>query len=209
LPTGLTALTNLDLGVNLLTSLTVPPDATQLTSLSLFANQLTNLSLATGMKKLNLLGLSSNKLRSLDLPPGLTALAFLNLGNNQLTNLTLPPDVPQLIGLFMNGNPLTTLVLSEPLAATNLAVTVATLQNQGVSVFTFPLAVELIRIRQPIGAFQFTLAGPPGAYVVETSPDLGDWSELSVSTNTLGKVAITDGTAHLSPVKFYRIRAIP
>jgi hypothetical protein len=100
-------------------------------------------------------------------------------------------------------------VLSEPLAATNLAATVATLHDQGVNVFAYPLAIELIRIRQPIGAFQFTLAGPPVAYVVEASLDLEGWSELSVSTNTLGKVVITDGTAHLSPQKFYRARTVP
>jgi len=204
LPAGLTELTNLDLGLNQLTGFTVPADATNLTTVSLFANQLTNVSLATGLRKLDTLGLSGNRLKSLDLPSGLTSLAFLNLNGNQLTNLTLPPDMQQLIGLFVDGNPLATLVLSEPLAATNLAGDVAFLESQGVSVFTYPLEVQLIRIRQPIGAFQFALTGPPGVYTVLGSPDLAVWSALGVVSNNLGAIVFTDVTAHLSPQKFYR-----
>ena len=204
MPGGLTALTNLDLGVNQLTRFTVPADATNLTTLLLSFNQLTNVSLAPGLRKLELLGLSFNQLSSLDLPSGLTALAFLNLNNNQLTNLTLPSDVQQLIGIFVDGNPLATFVLSEPLAATNLAGTVASLVNQGVSVFTYPLTIRLIRLRQPIGAFQFAITGPPGVYTILGSPDLANWSELGSVINSLGAVVFTDGTAHLSPQKFYR-----
>src|SRR4029077_16013821 len=138
-----------------------------------------NLHLATDMKKLNLLSLSGNKLRSFDLPSGLTALAFLNLNNNQLTNLTLPPDMQHLIGLFVDGNPLATLVLSEPLAATNLAGTVATLRSQGVSVFTYPVAVRMDTPHLTASeAFEFTLNGPPGVYTIFSSADLTVWSEL-------------------------------
>src|SRR5206468_8515330 len=105
-----------------------------------------------------------------DLPSGLTALAFLNLRNNQLTNLTLPPDMQQLIGLFVDGNPLTTVVLSEPLAATNLVGTVASLRNNGVSVHTYPLAISLLSPHRPMtGDFAFTLNGPPGTYTVLAS----------------------------------------
>jgi hypothetical protein len=95
------------------------------------------------------------------------SLAFLDVRGNQLTRLTLPQGVTKLTALFVDGNPLTAFVLSEPLAAT-----------------------------KPIGAFQFTIAGPPGAYAVDASPDLVNWIELSVSTNTLGKFVLTDGTAH-------------
>ena len=102
------------------------------------------------------------------------------------------------------GNPLTTFVLSEPLAATNLAADVASLRNQGVSVFTYPLAVQLVRLRQPIGAFQFAITGPPGVYTVLGSTDLATWSAVGVATNPLGSVVFTDVTAHLSPQKFYR-----
>jgi len=113
-----------------------------------------------------------------------------------------------LIGIFLDGNPLATFVLSEPLAATNLAVTVASLQNQGVSVFTYPLAIRLIRIREPIGAFQFAINGPPGVYTVLSSTDLAVWSELGTTTNLLGKIVFTDGTANLSPRRFYRARLL-
>jgi len=85
--------------------------------------------------------------------------------------------------------------LSEPLAATNLADTVTSLQNQGVSIFTYPLTVQLFRIRQPIGAFQFAINGPPGVYTVLGSTNLAGWSELSIVTNNLGNVVFTDGTA--------------
>jgi hypothetical protein len=160
------------------------------------------------LTNLGRLTLNGNQLTTLTLPVDMTSLAFLDLRGNQLTSLTLPPGLTKLTGLFVDGNPLTTFVLSEPLAATNLAATVAALQSEGVNVFTYPLAIQLIRIRQPIGAFQFSIAGPPGVYAVEASPDLADWSELGVSTNALGKIVFTDGTAHLSPQKFYRARFI-
>src|SRR5206468_12819461 len=97
-----------------------------------------------------------------------------------------------------------TFVLPETLAATNLAGDVAALRNQGVEVFTYPLTVELIRLRQPLGAFQFALTGPPGVYTVLGSPDLAVWSELGAVSNSLGALVFTDVTAHLSPQRFYR-----
>jgi hypothetical protein len=132
------------------------------------------------------------------------SLAFLDVRGNQLTNLTLPPGVTKLTALFVDGNPLATFVLSETLAATNLAATVVTLRDQGVNVFTYPLAVQLIRIRQPMGAFQFSIAGPPGDYTVLGSDDLLAWTALSTAANRLGNVVFTDGTAHLFLRKFYR-----
>jgi hypothetical protein len=103
--------------------------------------------------------------------------------------------------------------VSEPLAAsTNLSVnltTIDSLPGQGVSVFAYPLAALLIRLQQPIGAFQFAITGPPGVYIVFASTDLAGWSELGAVTNTLGKIVFTDGTAHLSPRKFYRAQFAP
>jgi len=117
----------------------------------------------------------------------------------------LPPDMQQLTGLVVDGNPLTTLVLSEPLAATNLAALVASLRNQEISVFTYPLAVQLISPRlNESGKIEFTLIGPPGAYTVFASVDLTTWNESGATTNTLGSVIFTDQTAGLSPQKFYR-----
>src|SRR6185503_17095519 len=135
-----------------------------------------------------------------------TALAFLNLNNNQLTNLTLPPDMQQLIGLFMAGNPLTTFVLSEPLAATGLASVVDSLRNQGVSVFTYPLTVQLVRPRVLLGAFQFGLTGPPGNYSVFGSSELAAWDVLATVRNPLGSISVTftEPTALSAPRKFYR-----
>jgi hypothetical protein len=209
LPAGLTALTNLDLGLNQLTSFTMPPGATNLFSLSLFGNQLTNVSLPADLRRLNTLGLSSNRLRSLDLPSGLIGLAFLNLNNNLVTNLTLPPDMKELLGVFVDGNPFTTFVLSEPLAAGNLTQTVASLQSQGVNVFTYPLTVQLLRPQSKTGAFQFGITGPPGVYTISTSGDLLGWTDLGTTTNTFGAVAFTDTNTHLFSRKFYRARLSP
>ena len=111
----------------------------------------------------------------------------------------------QLIGLFVDGNPLATLVLSEPLAATNLAATVATLRSQGVSVFTYSLTIHLNSPRRNFaGNFEFTLTGPPGLYTVFGSVDLAVWSAVGTATNNLGSAVFTDATANLSVRKFYR-----
>jgi hypothetical protein len=137
-------------------------------------------------------------------------LTGLFLTGNLLAELTLPPDMTRLTVLGFLNNPVTTLVLSEPLAAsTNLTVnltTIDSLPNQGVSVFTYPLTVELIPLVQPIGAFQFEITGPPGIYAVLGSTDLVVWSELGSVTNTLGVSIFTDVAAHFASHKFYRAR---
>ena len=210
LPAGLNHLATLRLSENRLTTLTLPTGLTNLVGLNLSLNQLTNLVLPPDLFHLETLLLGGNQLTGINLPAGLTNLTGLFLPGNQLTNLTLPPDMTRLVALSFLSNPLTTLVLSEPLAgSTNLVVnfeTIATLRDQGVSVFTYPLAVQLIRIRQPIGAFQFAIIGPPGVYAILGSPDLAVWSEVGFTTNTLGAIVFTDVTAHLSPQKFYRAR---
>jgi hypothetical protein len=144
------------------------------------------------------------------LPSGLTHLTGLFLTGNLLTNITLPPDMTQVRDLGFLGNPLTSLVLSETLAATtNLTDEITFLEGEGIPIFTYPLTVELVRVRQPIGAFQFGITGPPGAYGVLASSDLKTWSELGFTTNRVGAIVFTDVTAHLSPRKFYRARLIP
>ena len=206
LPVDLGQLTTLRLSENTnLPSLILPVGLTNLTELNLSGNQLTNLVLPPDLNRLESLNVGGNQLTSLTLPAGLTNLNELALSGNQLTTLTLPPDMTQLTSLVLNGNPLTTLVLPGPLAATNLAATVATLRDQGVSVFTYPLSVQLISPRQTVeGAFEFALTGPPGVYAVLASTDLAAWSALGIATNTLGSILFTDAAAHLSPQKFYR-----
>jgi hypothetical protein len=60
--------------------------------------------------------------------------------------------------LLLGGNPFASLVLSELAAAAILSTTVTSLRNDGISVFPDPLTVQLIRLRPPIGAFQFAIA---------------------------------------------------
>jgi len=118
----------------------------------------------------------------------------------------------RLVSLGFLSNPITTLVLSEALAAsTNLTVnltTVATLPSQGVSVFTYPLAVQLTSPRRTLaGSFQFTITGPPGIYTLLASANLAAWSELGTATNSLGTALFTDAGTFLFPQKFYRARS--
>jgi formylglycine-generating enzyme required for sulfatase activity len=208
LPAGLNHLRTLRIAGNTnLTSLTVPIGLTNLTSVYLVENQLTNLVLPPDLSRLESLNLSGNRFTSFTLPSGLTNLVDFFVVGNQLTNLTLPPDLTHLVSLSFLSNPLTTLVLSEPLAAsTNLTVnltTIALLQNQGVSVFTYPLAVQLVRPLTLIGAFHFGISGPPGVYAVLASTNLGDWIEVGMANNTLGRIGFTDVSAHLFPRRFY------
>jgi formylglycine-generating enzyme required for sulfatase activity len=205
LPSNLNHLTTLRISENTnLTSLTLPTGMTNLTGLNLSENQLTNLVLPSDLFSLESLNLGGNQLTSLSLPPGLTNLVGLFVTGNLLTNLTLPPDMTRLIEFGFLGNPLTTFVLSETLAATNLAGDVATLQNQGVSVFTYPLTIQLVQPLPLIGAFKFGIKGPPGAYAVFASTDLANWSQIGITSNTLGAINFVDVTSHFYPQRFYR-----
>ena len=228
LPAGLIRATKVDFSGNGLTSLTFPADMTNLVIVLAFANQLTNVTLPANLNKLGSLILDFNRLRSLDLPEGLmnlgrltlsgsqltnltfpadmTNLTFLDVRNNRLADLTLPPGLTQLTSIFLDGNPLTSFVLSEPLAATNLAGTVTSLRNQGVAVFTYPLGVHLLSPLLTAGAFGFRITGPPGIYTVLSSSDLATWTELGAATNRLGSIAFTDRSLALSPQRFYRVR---
>ncbi len=203
-PGDLYHLSTLRLSRNRLTTFTLPAGLTNLTMVLLSENQLTNVVLASDLNRLETLNVSANQLTSLTLPTGLTNLSGLFFVNNLLTNVTLPPDATQLTALGFLANPLTTFVLPEPLATGGLAEDVAALRSQGVSVFSYPLTVQLIRLRQPPGAFQFAVTGPPAVYTVLGSPDLTAWSALGAVTNSLGAIVFTDTEAHLSPRKFYR-----
>lgn len=203
LPPGLTRLSTLDLDGNKLTHLALPSDLTSLETLLLRENQLSDFILPAGLGRLSFLALDENQLTQFIFPPGLTNLSSVGLLDNQLTMITLPPDITQLTGFFVDRNPFTTLVLSEPLAATNLADDVAFLRNQGVSVFVYPLAVNLVSPRRTVaGAFEFALTGPPGNYAILGSTNLTDWSALATLTNQLGSAFFTDAIS--SPQKFYR-----
>ena len=213
LPPRLIHLVQLDLTVNELTQFILPTGLTNLSVLALTANQLTNFTLPPDLTQLTSLSLGFNQFTSFTLPVGLTNLSVLVLDGNPLINLTLPPDQTKLTTLSVNGtldgNPLTTLVLSEPLAATNLATTVALLRSEGVSVITYPLAIQLISpTRTPDGAFQFSIIGPPGVYTIFGSVDLSIWSELGTLTNQFGVISFFD-QAPLSPHKFYRALSAP
>jgi len=210
LPAGLNHLATLRIAGNTnLTSLTLPVGLTNLTGLFLAGNRLTNVVLPPDLNRLESLDIGGNELTSLTLPSGLTSLAGLFVVGNLLTNLTLPHDMTNLVSLSFLFNPLITLVLSEPLAAStdlnvNLTGGVASLTNQGVSVFTYPLAVQLVQPRAFVGAFKFGITGPPGVYTVLSSTNLAVWSVLRAVSIPLGSINFSDVTASSSPQKFYR-----
>ena len=205
LPAGLNRLTNLRISENTnLTSLTLPVGMTNLVGLNLTENQLTNLVLPSDLYRLESLNVGGNQLASLTLPAGLTNLVGLFVVGNELTSLTLLPDMTRLSDFGFLANPFTTIVLSEQ-TATNLADDVAALRNQGVSVSTYPLTIQLIPPRRtPDETFEVSLTGPPGIYALLASTDLTVWSELGTATNQLGSVRFTDLTAVVSPQKLYR-----
>ena len=200
---ALTNLTILDLFGNRLSNFVLSNASPQLRILDIALNTLTQCSLPAGMTNLDTLFLEGNSLTNFDLPAGLTRLTQLDLSGNGLTALTLPPDITRLTSLFLTGNPLTTFVLSE-LEATNLAAAVSLLRNQGVSVFTYPLAIQLLRPRPLTGAFQFGITGPPGLYAVLGSSNLATWSEIGFASNTPGSISFVDVTAHFFSQRFYR-----
>jgi hypothetical protein len=210
LPAGMTRLNSLRLGGNQLTSFTLPAGLTNLTEFAIAVNQLTNLVLPSDLFKVLSLDLGENLFSNFIFPRGLTNLVSVDLGLCQLTNLTLAPDMTQLAFLFVDGNPFTTFVISEPMAATNLAALVTSLQNQGVSVRTYPLAVKLISAAQPIlGSFKVTLNGPPGIYTVLGSTNLTFWSGSGSLTNNLGSALFADPETNRPPTKFYRAQFVP
>jgi hypothetical protein len=207
---ALTNLTILDLFGNRLTSFSLTPASSKLTILDLAFNSLTDCSLPAGLTNLDTLFLEGNALTNFNLPAGLTELTQLDLSANEITSLTLPPDMAKLNSLVLDSffapSELRTLVLSEPLAATNLAETVASLRNQGVSVSTYPLTPELIAPRRTdVGSFTYALSAPPGVYTIFSSTDLVVWSEVGVSTNQIGTVRFED-VPPLAPQKFFRAR---
>src|SRR5204863_3948891 len=168
-------------------------------------NKLSTLFLPEGMTNLAAIFARSNQLTSLSLPSGLTQLVQIDVMANQLTNLTLRPDMTRMVTLVVEGNPLNTLVLSEPSAATNLAATVSILENQGVSVFSYPLAVQLVRPLSTEGAFKIGIKGPPGVYSVLSSTNLTAWTAVGIASNRLGSVNFTHVTSNAFPKRFYRL----
>jgi hypothetical protein len=204
----MTNLNFVDIGENQLLALTMPVPLPHLNFLRLSTNKLTSLVLPPGMTNLEVIFLDGNQLTNLTLASGLTNLAQIDLRGNRLASLTLPPDATRLNTLVLDGNPLTTLVVSESMAAGTLAGLVTSLKNQGVSVFTYPLTVQLNSPRRSAaGAFVFTLTGPPGRYGIQTSTDLLNWSALGIVTNVLGSADFTD--SGVAPQKFFRAITAP
>ena len=127
-----TALTNLNVSMNQLTSLDVSAN-TALTSLDVSGNQLTSLDVSKNTA-LTSLGANGNQLTSLDVSAN-TALTSLSVYNNQLTSLDVSANTA-LTSLGANGNQLTSLDVSANTALTNLDVSYNQLTSLDVSANT-------------------------------------------------------------------------
>ena len=201
----MTELQWLDLSGNRLTDFSFLFLLPNLNTLLLLGNDLTNLTLPAGLTNLTTLNLGANRLTNLSLPNGLVALNSLELRDNQLTNLTLSAEITNVTELGLGSNPLKTFVLSSQLQRTSLADNLASLQNQGVSIYAYPLAVSLGSVRRTIdGAATFTLTGPPGIYRIEVTADFSTWTEVESVTNTTGTAELTDPATPQRTEGFYR-----
>ena len=200
---ALTNLTILDLSRNRLHGFAPSNSLPHLKILDISFNSLTQFSLPSNSTNLETLFLENNSLTNFDVLPGLTKLAQLDLSENQLTELRLPPDLPALTALFVEGNPLIAFVLSER-EATNLSITVGSLQDQGIVVFIYPPAIQLRRPGPLSGGFPFSLTGPPGVYAIFGSSELGAWREIGVASNVLGSILVQDKTAQSFSQRFYK-----
>jgi len=200
-------LTILDLFHNDLTSFVLSNPPPNLAILDLAFNSLSQCSLPGGLTNLGTLFLEHNALADFELPAGLAQLTQLDLSANQLNVVTLPVEVSKLTALFVDDNPLASLVLPEPLT-NRLAVAIAALRERGVEIFAYPLDLHLVRPHSLVGAFQFTLAGPPGNYAVLDSSDLLTWYQVGQISNQVGKVNFTDGTAHGVVQRYYRAHSM-
>ena len=207
----MTRLSSLRLGGNQLTSFILPAGMTNLHDFAIAVNQLTNLVLPSDLFNVVSLDLGENFYSNFIFPRGLTNLVSVDLALCQLTNLTLAPDMTQLTTLFVLGNPFETFVISEPMAATNLAALVTQLQNQHVaSVHRYPLAANLLPAAQPVlGSVKLTLNGPPGPYTVLGSTNLTSWNVSGSLTNNLGSAVFTDLDTNRPPRKFFRTQFAP
>ena len=125
---------------------------------------------------------------------------------NNLVTFIVPPDMTQITAFGFLANPLTTVVLPEPLEIP-LAETIATLQSEGVVVFTYPLAIEMALPREITDGFNINVSGPPGVYKLQASDDLATWNEIGTATNTIG-AARFDDTSPPSTQRFYRALSV-
>ena len=134
IPPTLTKLTSLDLGLNPLTNCTLPNGLTNLNVLAVSGAGLAHFSLPTGLIRLNSLSLDNNQLTSLSGLSNLTELLLLDLSFNSFTNFSLPSGLTKLGQLIFDGNQLTNLALPGDLTSlTELHLS----QNQFTS-FTVP-----------------------------------------------------------------------
>ena len=104
---GLTGLTELSLGSNSLTSISVLSGLTQLITLRLNNNSLTDISALSGLTNLTELDLSSNSITNISALSGLTNLTYLNLSSNSITDISALSGMTSMETLDLKNNNIT------------------------------------------------------------------------------------------------------
>jgi hypothetical protein len=84
------------------------------------------------------------------------------------------------------------------------------LRRGGAAVYLYPVEARL-SATQPIvtGTFTVTLAGPPGSYRAQATPDFSTWTDLDSVTNVFGSAVFTDPSAGQRTQSFYRVKLEP
>jgi hypothetical protein len=104
LPQGTLALTNLDLGSNLLKEAAFLNRMPELQYLSLWGNRIDQIELSADFSDLRVVNLSGNRITQLNVPESMHQLRELNLQNNQLKSFALPVGFTNLTVLNLRNN---------------------------------------------------------------------------------------------------------
>jgi hypothetical protein len=185
LPADLSALTDLNLSQNLLTTFTLPTGMSNLIELDLDFNQLTNLTLPNDLRNLSGLDLDFNQLTLLHLPSSLTRLGALHLRANQFTSFNLPVELTNLSYLDVSENPVSSVNLPSSLShLTNLRLS----QNTNLTSLTLPTGLT--------GLTGLNLAGNRLTNIL-LPPDLGRLESLNLNGNQLTSLDLPPGLTNL------------
>jgi formylglycine-generating enzyme required for sulfatase activity len=190
IPPGLTKLAIVNLSSNPLTNCILPAELTNLASLIIDGGGLSNLAFPAGLVQLTNLDLANNQFAVFTLPANLPSLASLDLGFNLLSNFTLPASLPNLRTFTIRGNPMTSITLPAGFARmTNLDVSETFLTN-----FTLPAGMSNL-VQLNLGFNQLTNVNLPN--------DLTNLFTLLLNVNQFSKLNLP---SNLPKLNFLNLR---
>ena len=203
--TALPNLGNIDAWANQLTNVAGVSGLPKLGNLTLYQNSLTTIQPLSGLPNLTSLDLHSNYLTDVSGLVGLTSLNWLYLSANDLQVVHALTNLTILYYTDLTYNLLNTNALS----AAMLDIGVMQAHNTYVNYIpqkTVSSTAVLLLSPQSLGGneFSFTLQSLPGTVLqVQSSTNLGVWTNLALVTNVTGAASYTDSVA-TARQKFYR-----